>query len=191
MAHLDKLPERATLLDVFRTVPQVAELANALADAVLRAPGALSPAEREFLFAYVSGLNACHFCHGTHTAVAGALGADVAVLRAAVADSQAPEVEPRLRPLLAFVRKLTEAPARVTRSDADAVRAAGWSDDALHEAILCCALASFFNRWVEGTGADADDDWLAKAGAMLAAQRYSDPLPVADGDEGTAQGARS
>lgn len=178
MAHLDTLPEEATLLDVFRSMPAVAAAANQLAEAILRGRGELSPAEREFLFAYVSGLNACHFCHGTHTAVAGALGADVEALRAAVADPDSPLVEPRLRPLLAFLRKLTEAPARVTRADADAVREAGWSDGALHEAILCCALASFFNRWVDGTGADAADDWLARAGVLLARQGYVAPLAV-------------
>jgi alkylhydroperoxidase family enzyme len=36
-------------------------------EAVLRGPSPLSEGERELIAAYVSGLNACHYCHGVHT----------------------------------------------------------------------------------------------------------------------------
>lgn len=172
MANLTNLPANATLLDVFKAYPQVGQLANALAQHVLRAPGALSPAQRELLFAYGSGLNACHFCHGAHVAVAQQLGVDPQIIEGALVSIDTAPVDDRFKPLLGYVKKLTQTPSRVTASDADAVRAAGWSDEALHEAILVCALHNFFNRWVDGTGVDADEAFFQQVGKRLTEVGY-------------------
>ncbi len=173
MAHLSQLPLNATLLDVFKHYPRAGELANALAQHVLRGPGVLSPAQRELLFAYGSGLNACHFCHGAHVAVAQQLGVDPQVIESALVSIDTAPVDDRFKPLLRYVRKLTETPSRVTNADADAVRDAGWSDDALHEAILVCALHNFFNRWVDGTGVDADEGFFQQVGKCLSEVGYT------------------
>lgn len=172
MAHLNKLPQDATLLDVFKAYPRTGELANALAQHILRGPGELTPAQRELLFAYGSGLNACHFCHGSHTAIAQQLGIEPRVIEGALTAIDTAPVDENFKPLLRYVKKLTETPSRVTTADADAVRAAGWSDDALHEAILVCALHNFFNRWVDGTGADADETFFSAVGQRLAEVGY-------------------
>jgi AhpD family alkylhydroperoxidase len=42
----------------------------------------LSVAQRELIAAYVSGLNACGYCHGVHSATVQAFGIDEAVLTA-------------------------------------------------------------------------------------------------------------
>lgn len=172
MANLTNLPESATLPDLLMAYPRVARPTLALAQEILRGDGVLTPAQRETLFAFGSGLNACHFCHGAHTAAAQALGADPTLIQAALDDIDTAPVEEPFRPLLRYVKKLTQTPSRVTRADADAVRAAGWSDDALHEAIAVCALHNFFNRWVDGAGVDADDAFLSAAGARLADTGY-------------------
>ena len=44
--------------------------------------------------------------------------------------------------LLAYAEKLTKAPGQLEDSDVDALREAGWSEDAIYEAT---ALSSFFN----------------------------------------------
>lgn len=178
MAHLNHLPENASLPDVFAAHPEIAGPALALAQAILRGPSQLSTRQREFLFAYGSGLNACHFCHGAHTAAAAALGADQNAIRQAVDDIDLAPVDEEFKPLLRYVKKLTETPSRLTRSDADEVRAAGWSDQALHDAIAVCALHNFFNRWVDGCGVDAPDDFLVTAGERLAETGYSGPAPA-------------
>ena len=46
------------------------------------------------------------------------------------------------RTLLAYAEKLTKTPSQVEDQDVDALRQAGWSDDAVYEAT---ALISFFN----------------------------------------------
>ncbi len=174
MANLTNLPENATLIDVFKAYPVLDKLANALAQEILRGDGELTPAQRETLFAFGSGLNACHFCHGSHIAVAEAMGVDGDMIRSAVDDLENASVDEPMRALMRYVKKLNNTPSKVTRSDAGAVRAAGWSDQALHEAITVSALNNFYNRWVDGTGVDAPDEWLAGAGAMLANNKYTE-----------------
>jgi alkylhydroperoxidase family enzyme len=46
------------------------------------------------------------------------------------------------RTLLDYAEKLTKAPATIDDADIDALRRAGWDEDAIYEAT---ALASFFN----------------------------------------------
>lgn len=177
MAHLKNLTERATLLDLFQAYPRMAQLSMALAQEILRAPGELSASEREVLFAFGSGVNACHFCVGAHTAVAERMGVAPGVIEAALADIASAPVDTRLKPLLHFVKKLTETPSRVSAADADAVRAAGWSDKALHEAISVCALQNFFNRWVDGAGVDAGHEFFAGIADRLVKDGYQAPAP--------------
>ena len=61
-------------------------------------------------------------------------------------------VEPKLKTLLAYVRKLAATPNAVTQADADAVFAAGWDEHALHDAICVTARAAFMQRLVQGHG---------------------------------------
>ena len=61
-------------------------------------------------------------------------------------------------------------PDEVTRDDADAVRAAGVSDDALVDAIHVCALFSMIVRLADSLGFAVPpyESFLARADAMLA-----------------------
>jgi uncharacterized peroxidase-related enzyme len=123
-------------------------------DHVMRGESQLSIPEREMIAAFVSGLNACAFCHGSHLALADAYGIPAADIGAMVADLDTAPVPDRLRPLLHFVRKLTLTPTRMTPADAAAVFAMGWNEQALRDAILVCGLFSFYNRVVEGHGVE-------------------------------------
>ena len=62
-----------------------------------------------------------------------------------------------MKPLLAYVKKLTQHPSKVTDAHAQAVYDAGWSEQALHDAISVCALFNFMNRIVEGHGVVTND----------------------------------
>jgi AhpD family alkylhydroperoxidase len=80
-------------------------------------------AERELIAAYVSGLNACRYCHGVPTATARAFGIGEGTLGALLADvTTAPVAEP-MKPILRYVGKLTLTPAKITHEDAEAVLA--------------------------------------------------------------------
>src|SRR6266568_1042178 len=120
MAYLPSLPDDAVLLDVFRAYPQTARPLLAYHQALLRGPSPLSVAERELIAAYVSGLNACRYCHGVHTATAQAFGIPEGTLAALLDDvGTAPVAEP-IKPLLRYAGKLTLTPARMTPADVGA-----------------------------------------------------------------------
>ncbi|MGI9265661.1 MAG: carboxymuconolactone decarboxylase family protein [Gammaproteobacteria bacterium] len=48
-------------------------------DIVLRGESPLTPSEREMIAAHVSGINACDYCYGSHSTIAGAFGVDSSV----------------------------------------------------------------------------------------------------------------
>jgi uncharacterized peroxidase-related enzyme len=79
-------------------------------------------------------------------------------------------VSPELRATLGFLAKLTLRPDEVTRADADAVRAAGVSDEALVDAIHVCALFSMIVRLADSLGWDVPsfEEFSARADSMLA-----------------------
>jgi alkylhydroperoxidase family enzyme len=79
-------------------------------------------------------------------------------------------VSEQLRATLGFLEKLTLRPADVTRDDAEAVRAAGVSVQALVDAIHVCALFSMIVRLADSLGWDvpAFEEFAARADAMLA-----------------------
>ena len=52
------------------------------------------------------------------------------------------DLDDKTRTLLAYVEKLTKLPGRIEDADTDALREAGWGEDAIYEAT---ALTSFFN----------------------------------------------
>ena len=149
------LPDAPGLADVMRRFPRTMRPLLEYHDALLRAESDLPVADRELIAAYVSGLNACAFCFEAHRIYARAFGIAPAIVDALLHDLDTAPVEARLKPLLAYVRKLTLTPSRMVEADADAVYAAGWSEAALFDAVQTCALFSFMNRIVEGTGVAA------------------------------------
>ena len=56
------------------------------------------------------------------------------------------------RLLLDFVRKITFEAYSITRADTDSLRAAGWSEEQLAEAVYVAALFAFFNRVADAFG---------------------------------------
>lgn len=108
-----------------------AALLQAVADAVLNADGALDPA-----------LRAAAFAHAFATAVA-------ATGRAAQPAQPLPE------PLAAFVDKVTRHAYKVVDADVDALRQAGFGDDAILETVLATAVGAGVSRFEIGLDAIA------------------------------------
>ena len=156
MARLPSLPEKADLADVFRRFPLGVKALCEYTDDLLRGPSPFTVGEREFIAAYVSGVNACNYCHGAHSIIAELHGIDSDLLENVLNDPAAAGVEPKMLPVLDYVRKLTEAPARLTDGDAERVFDAGWSEEALYHAISVCAIFNFMNRIVEGCGVESN-----------------------------------
>ena len=160
MSFLDSLPEGATILDVFASRPDVYEPFVQMVERVTRGDSPFTRGERELLGAFVSTLNACSLCADIHTEAAKAEGVT----------ASAPGE--KLEPVLALVKKLTESPEKVVRSDVEAVRAAGWDDAAVHDAVLIACIAGFMNRFVFGLGLEADDAYRRAAGLAVHEKGY-------------------
>ena len=56
------------------------------------------------------------------------------------------------RALYAFVKKMVHDSLSIGLSDTDAAHAAGWTDEALYDAITVVALFQFYNAWIDATG---------------------------------------
>ena len=152
MSFFKSLPADAGPADVFTTYPAIYSLWAKMSQALINGPSPLSQAERELILAYAAGVAGCRFVYVAHSEVAYAWGIERGLLDALLADPDAAPVEPRLKPLLAYVRKLAVSPGEMSQADADAVFAAGWDEHALHDAVAVTARAAFMQRLVEGHG---------------------------------------
>ena len=74
------------------------------------------------------------------------------------ADLDAPTVA-----LLDHAEKLTISPSSCNEEDIEALRAVGWSDRAINDAVQVCAYFNYINRIAEGLGVD-DEEWLDALG---------------------------
>jgi len=181
VSYLSSLPDDAVLMNVFKLYPETSRPLLDYHEVVMRGPSPLSVAERELIAAYVSGVNACAYCHGVHTVTAEVCGIEQGAIPAALADLDTADVPDRMRPILRYVGKLTRTPAAVTRADAEEVLAAGWDERALHYAVMVCALFNFMNRMVEGHGISAGADYFAESGARLKKVGYAGLNQLLDG----------
>lgn len=139
----------------------------------MRRPSALTAGQRELIAAYVSGLNRCRYCYGVHAETAKAYEeVQPAVVDSLMTDGDFAGIEPRLRPILRYARKLTQAPSSVSGDDAAAVYEAGWDEKALHDAILVVCVFNFMNRLLEGHGIHGDEELFRSRGPMLKEHGY-------------------
>ena len=161
MARFPSLPEQPYLADVFKRFGSGDWPLCEYHDIVLRGPSDWSVAERELMAAFVSGLNACGFCHASHTMIAELHGIRGDILEELLEDPIHRAVTPRLASVLAYLRKLTLTPSRMTDADAQAVFGQGVSEQALYDAIAVCALFNFMNRLVDGCGVMTSEANLA------------------------------
>ncbi len=176
MPHLRNLPANATVYDVCLALPDLYKPFADFCERLLRGPGALSVRDRELIVSYVSSLNACRYCVGGHSRTAIGFGAAPDVFEKLQADIESAPVDDSLKPILRYVKKLTESPARITAADAKAVYDAGWSDEAFHQAIAICAVANFMNRLVDGTGIEADPTNFEMRSVMARDRGYYQPF---------------
>ncbi len=58
--------------------------------------------------------------------------------------------------LLEFGEKLTCAPESVGTADIDGLRAAGWNDRAIHDAVQVVSFFNYINRVADGLGVDPE-----------------------------------
>jgi len=180
MSYLKSLPERSNLRDLFPRYPEPSRHLLSFHEALLRGNGALTPEQKELIAAYTSGLNACSYCNGIHTATAEAFGIAPGLLEQLVNDLDSAPIDDEMRALLRYVRKVTQTPSRIVQTDADTVFTAGWSDDALFEAVATSALFNLMNRLVDGLGMEEAAEQKKETGINLSKQGYANLIQMLD-----------
>jgi uncharacterized peroxidase-related enzyme len=187
MSFLKSPPEGPGLLQIFQAFREVARPVLQYHEVLLRGESPFSAAQSELIAAYVSGLNNCDYCRAVHSQTAIALGTGADLVQQLFANSQMVDVrhrtnpsgwriDPRMRPVLAFVRKLTLSPGKITAADIDPIFTAGWNDRALHNAAAICGLFNLMNRLVNGLGVEAPDDYTKLVAQRLAQSGYAQLL---------------
>jgi len=176
MSFLKSLPTDAGLLQIFKAFPESARPLLEYQEVLLRSESPFSAAERELIAAYVSGLNSCDYCRAVHSQTAVALGIPAKTIDQMSAKADSGDVDPRMQPVLAFARKLTLSPAKITTAVTDAVFAAGWNDRALHDAVAICALFNLMNRLVNGLGVEVPNTHTRMTAQWVAQHGYSRSL---------------
>lgn len=68
----------------------------------------------------------------------------------------------------------------IGQADVDVARKAGWSDEALYDAITVCSLFQFYNNWIDATGVgDMPAFGYEMSGKRLATRGYASAPPPA------------
>jgi alkylhydroperoxidase family enzyme len=78
--------------------------------------------------------------------------------------------------LFALIEKVNADSTQTQQADIDAVKAAGWSDEAIYDALTVCALFNFYNVWIDSTGVhDMPAAAYQASGQRLAEYGYGIP----------------
>jgi alkylhydroperoxidase family enzyme len=77
---------------------------------------------------------------------------DRPLVTAVLQDYRTAPIGDREKALFAFIEKVNRESSRIRKEDVEEVKAAGWSEEALYDAVTVCALFNFYNKWIDATG---------------------------------------
>ncbi|HEX4814189.1 MAG TPA: peroxidase-related enzyme [Nonomuraea sp.] len=157
--HITLRTDEPGIRGLFRYRPEAAQPLVQLSEVLLRGDGTLGRGERELIAAYVSSLNRCRFCYHTHAAFAAVrLPGGLDLVDRVRTDPDTAPVTPKLRALLAIAGAVQRGGQEVTDEHVAAARAAGATDQEIHDAVLIAAAFCMYNRYVDGLATLACDD---------------------------------
>lgn len=142
------------VINIFQGMGNSPAALNAyLAMSAALAEGELTPEDREVIYLAVSEGNGCQYCVSAHAQIAAGTALTGAAVNAA---RQFQSSDPRHAALLTFLRRVIETRGFVEDGEVEAVRAAGYTDGQIAEAIGYIGLATFSNLFnhVHGTPLD-------------------------------------
>ena len=96
-----------------------------------------------------------------------------ALVDAVLEDYRTAPIDDRDKALFAFIEKMNEQSNQIRRGDLDRLKEAGWSEEAIYDAITVCALFRFYNAWIDATGVhDLPAAAYKLSGKRMAEQGY-------------------
>ena len=92
---------------------------------------------------------------------------------AVLQDYRTAPIDAREKALFALIDTINRRSGAIRKEDVDEAKAAGWSDEALYDAMTVCALFNFYNRWITATGVPVMSvESHRQQGKALAARGY-------------------
>lgn len=92
---------------------------------------------------------------------------------AVLEDYRTAPISEREKALFAFIERMNRESFTLQPSDLQKVIDAGWTQEAVYDAITVCALFNFYNKWIDATGvADMPVEAYAMSGERLAMAGY-------------------
>jgi len=173
MSHLSFARNFQGLAEVFLRDPDRYAPLLQFVEAVMTGESELTKAEREMIAAHVSKLNGCDFCVGAHSWTLAAMDIDPRLIAAIAGHGEIDSVDEPFRPMLRFAGKLTQSLEAVGQGDIDELLAAGWSEQAIEDAINVAALFNYVNRLVDAVGIEGSEGYFKQLGVSLASQGYT------------------
>jgi alkylhydroperoxidase family enzyme len=93
---------------------------------------------------------------------------------AVLEDYRTAPIDDRQKALFSFIEKMNAQSNSVRQDDIDRLSAAGWTQEAIYDAITVCALFKFYNAWIDATGVhDLPASAYEMSGKRMAAEGYT------------------
>jgi uncharacterized peroxidase-related enzyme len=118
--------------------------------------GALPAVVKEQVGVVVSGINTSSYCVAVHLELLRRMGIEKPLARKLATNYPSAQVAENVQAIFRFADQLTRRPGEVEKTDVEALRAAGWDEAAIVEAVLTIAYFNFINRVSLGLGLMAD-----------------------------------
>lgn len=95
------------------------------------------------------------------------------MVEAVLEDFRTAPISAQDKALFAFLEKMNRESQLLQKEDVQEVVSAGWTEEAVYDAITVCALFNFYNKWVDATGvSEMPAEAHAASGQRLAASGY-------------------
>jgi uncharacterized peroxidase-related enzyme len=77
---------------------------------------------------------------------------DPTLVEAVLADYTRAPISEREKKLFEFIVKVNRNSVNIGPGDIENLHGAGWTDEAIYDAMTVCALFNFYNRWIDASG---------------------------------------
>jgi uncharacterized peroxidase-related enzyme len=152
MPFLASLSADAGPPSIYTQYPEIYKPWSTMSEALMNGPSPLSQGERELILAYACAVAGCELVHVAHSEVAYAWGIPQGLVEQLLEDPEKAPADAKLKVLLRYVSNLMTDPNAMGQADLDAVLEAGWSEDALHDAVAVTARGAFMHRLIAAYG---------------------------------------
>jgi len=122
----------------------------------------ISKAEREMIVVAVSSRNQCQYCVVAHGAILRIRAKNALIADQIAANWRKADLSPKQKAMLEFALKVTDRANEVNDSDHEALREAGFDDEAIWDIAAIAAFFGMSNRLANVTNLRPNDEFYAK-----------------------------